>query len=428
LRLVLKCQESFRIRAFAPHTDGPSTNRMGFFALESVLAAAANTITIGLLFSTTGPYAALGREGLDGALFAVEEINKGGTCAFALRTDHRDPAGVTERYAGLARDLLGKGGARHIVGCTTSWSRKEVIPVLEKHGAMLWYPCPYEGFECNEQVIYLGACPNQHILPLLQYILPRFGTNGYLVGSNYIWGWETNRIARDILEQSGGAIVGERYAPLGDVDIGHIIRDIRAKRPAFVVNTLIGPSSYAFLRAYRDLGISDPDFAMARRPVLSCNLAEREAASLGDVAEGLYTIAPYFQDLSSEANRQFLKRVGTVRPSALPVSAFFAQAYSAVHILAAGLSRAGTDESRAVLGAMIEREMPTPFGRIRISAANNHAALKPHIARVLGNGRLTVIEHRRDPILPDPYLAHTNLVIGNTSEIGNAAGHLRVVK
>jgi len=179
------------------------------------LTALPTTVAVGLLFSTTGPDAALGREGPAGTRLAIDEINGSARHDFTLRAEHRNPQGVAERYASMAQDLVERAGAHHIVGCTTSWSRKDVIPVLEKHGATLWYPCPYEGFECNEQVVYIGACPNQHILPLLDYVLPRFGVEGYLVGSNYIWGWETNRIARNIVEQSAGIVTGERYVAPG---------------------------------------------------------------------------------------------------------------------------------------------------------------------------------------------------------------------
>ncbi len=63
-------------------------------------------------------------------------------------------------------------GCRHIVGTVTSQARKDVIPVVEKYDAQLWYVCPYEGFEANRNVVYTGACPNQHLLPLFQHLLP----------------------------------------------------------------------------------------------------------------------------------------------------------------------------------------------------------------------------------------------------------------
>jgi branched-chain amino acid transport system substrate-binding protein len=382
---------------------------------------------VGVLFSRSGPYAAIGREGFAGAMTAIAEINEapGGV---KLAAEIRDPQGSAEQYAPLARELVAASGARHILGCTTSWSRKEVIPVLEKSGTLLWYPCPYEGFECNEQVIYLSACPNQHVLPLLRFVLPRFGANGYLVGSNYIWGWETSRIARDVIERSGGSVAGERYVPLGDTDIARIIEEIRHKRPDFVLNTLIGPSSYAFLRAYRELGRGSPDFAPAVRPVLSCNLAESEAAELGDAVAGHYVTAPYFQSLETGENRRFVavaRRLGSAPAS---LSAFFAQAYAAVHLLAGAIELAGTDAPEQVRAAALQTDVMSPFGLLRIDPATNHAVLTPRIGRADGEGRFEIVSEGEQAIVPDPYLARSALAVRLTPDAGEPVAYLRVVK
>ena len=92
------------------------------------------------------------------------------------------------------------------------------------------------------------------------HVVPRFGANGFLLGSNYIWGWETNRVARDLIADAGGEVRGERYLPLGETDVSRLIDEIRATRPDFVLNNLIGSSSYAFLAAYAELGLEDPHF------------------------------------------------------------------------------------------------------------------------------------------------------------------------
>jgi len=392
------------------------------------LATAQDLVRLGLLFSTTGPYAALGREGLAGASAAVAEINETGAYGLRLAAEARDPGGWSELYASMAGDMVAASGARHIVGCTTSWSRKELIPVLEKTGTMLWYPCPYEGFECHEQVVYLGASPNQHVLPLLDYILPRFGSQAFLVGSNYIWGWETSRIARDIIEHSGGAVLGERYVPLGDADVGRLIEEIRAKRPAFVLNTLVGPSSYAFLAAYHALGQADAAFDQAVRPVISCNFAESEAAALGVVAAGQYVIAPYFQSLDTPENARFLAVAARHAPQMPQVSAFFAQAYAAVHMLALGIAEAGSDRPEAVRAAVTRMSYVAPFGPISIDAATNHAILVPRIGRADAGGRFEVVADAGEAMVPDPYLAHSSLAVGPVPRAGDRAAHLRVIK
>ena len=362
-----------------------------------------DVVAIGVLFSASGPYAAISKEGLAGTMLAVNEINARGNNGYRLEAIVRDPQGATENYAALAADLVKTSGARHIIGCTTSWSRKEVIPLLEKSNTMLWYPCPYEGFEAHEQVVYLGACPNQHVLPLLEFGLPRFGADGYLVGSNYIWGWETNRIARNAIEASGGRVAGERYVPIGDVDVSRIIEEIRVKRPAFVLNTLIGQSSYAFLEAYAALGEVDASFRPASCPVLSCNFAERELAAVGRAAVGQYVVSPYFQSLKTQENALFLAAVERFAPNTHHISAFFAQAYAAVHLLAAGLSAAGTDETRAVLGALPGRRVTAPFGPVEVESTNNHAILTPRIAQAENEG-FRIVADNGAAIRPDPYL------------------------
>jgi branched-chain amino acid transport system substrate-binding protein len=389
---------------------------------------ASDQIPIGVMFSTEGPYASLGREGFVGAMTAIAEINEGGVHPFELRAEIRDPKGNIEAYAGLCRDIVDSSGAQFVVGCTTSWSRKEVIPVLEKTGTHLWYPCPYEGFEGNDHVVYVGACPNQHIVPLLGYVLPRYGREPMLIGSNYIWGWETNRIAREHIERAGGTVKGERFVPLGDIDIAHIIEEVRQKRPDFVLNTLIGPSSEAFVEAYAGLGRVDATFAPERRPIISCNWTESEVAALGQKATGHLTVAPYFQSIETEGNRAFLATTKRLAPQQRYVSAFFAQSYAAVHMIARGIAATGRNEAAAVLQHAKTDSYEAPFGATRIHAETNHAILTPSIGRATAAGQFEVMMTAEAPVLPDPYLVRPLVKDAVTPTSRPTPTHLRVVK
>jgi branched-chain amino acid transport system substrate-binding protein len=389
----------------------------------------ADRISVGVLFSRSGPYASLGREGYDGALMAIHEINATSRYSFKLVPEIRDPAGQTELYPVLSRDILETSNARFIVGCTTSWSRKEVIPVLEKTGAHLWYPCAYEGFECNDHVVYVGACPNQNIVPLLDYILERYQAHTFLVGSNYVWGWEINRIAREIIERAGGEVLGERYVALGDQDIDHIIEEIRAYRPGFIVNTLIGPSSVAFFRAYRELAKSDPSFAANVRPIVSCDWTEPEVKELGEAAAGHLNIAPYFQALQTPANEQFSATLAKYVPDAREISAFFVQAYACVHMIAQGIAATQKNSTRYVLKYACENDYHGPLGAVRIQAANNHASLSAIIGRARAEGGFDIVSNDGIPVVPDPYLADVNRPPPSAhADDPRRIKHLRVIK
>ncbi len=363
---------------------------------------------VGVLFSRSGGYSRPAEQGYFGALAAVADINANDAYPFKLEAHHADPKGNADRYAELCRDLIRTTGAQHIVGCTTSWSRKEVIPVVEKLDALLWYPCVYEGFEVSENLIYVAACANQHLVPLLDHIVPRFGARAFLTGSNYIWGWETNRIARDILTRSGGAVLGERYVPIGDEDIDHLIEEIREKRPDFILNNLIGTSSYAFLAAYRALGMEDPAFRPENCPVVSCNLCENETTRLGADAAGHYTVSSYFRALASEENDRFAARMKASEPSRV-ADAFFVQAYAAVVMIAEAIRRTGSDAAQDVLEAVRTQETATPLGPVRVDRGTNHVNLCAHIGRARADGDFDIVHYCRETIAPDPFLTATPL-------------------
>jgi len=351
------------------------------------------SVPIGLLFSRSGDYARLSAEARTGAMEAVRAVNADPARGVSFAVTEADPAGRTERYAPLCHDLLRSGEIRHVVGCITSWSRKEVAPVLERHGAMLWYAPPYEGFEAHDRIVYLGACPNQHLVPLLGYVVPRFGAEAFLVGSNYIWGWEVNRLARDIVGDAGGRVLGERYLPLGDTDVARMIEEIRAARPSFVLNTLIGPSSYAFIEAYAALAREDASFRADLRPIVSCNLVEPEITELAGAGEGHIAVSPFFAGMAASP-----------MPQAGATSAFMASAYSAVLILADAIEAAGDDAPDTVTRAFAGRSFLTPLGDVAVDPHNHHVDLPVRIGAIRGD-RFEALWQSPFLVAPDPYLS-----------------------
>src|ERR1700681_2652473 len=102
---------------------------------------------------------------------AVDEINESDEFDFVFAPHLRDPGGVVAAYHTACADLIREEQVDHIVGCYTSASRKQVLPIVERTDRLLWYPARYEGFECSDNVIYVGASPNHNVLPLVRYVL-----------------------------------------------------------------------------------------------------------------------------------------------------------------------------------------------------------------------------------------------------------------
>jgi branched-chain amino acid transport system substrate-binding protein len=365
------------------------------------------TFRVGVMFSTTGSYSVVARSMLNGALLAFREIIDAGG-PVVPEPIVVNPSGELARYRALSLELLASG-VRHVVGCYTSSSRKEVIPCFEKFDSLLWYPSHYEGFESSDNVIYTGAAPNQHVLPLVEYLTTHIGNRAFCIGSNYIWAWENNRIFREALMAREGTVMAERYLPVGDSDFDRVIAAILELRPDFVFNTLIGTSAYAFFRAFRAACRARGIDQATAIPIASCTLSEPELAEIGQGAvDGHLSCSVYFSSLPSPANTAFIRAYAQAFPEG-PLSSADAEAsYVAVKLLAAALRQAETDDAQAVRTAVANQRLVAPQGEVRIDPQTYHAWLTPRIGRSTASGKFEVLLEARDPVAPDPYLVQTS--------------------
>jgi branched-chain amino acid transport system substrate-binding protein len=335
-----------------------------------------------------------------------------------------NPGGDLARYAELSREMTGSG-IRHVVGCYTSSSRKEVIPCFEKHDALLWYPSHYEGFESSNNVIYTGASPNQHVLPLVNYLLPNIGTRAFCVGSNYIWAWENNRIFREAMTAQGGKVLAERYIAIGDTELRQVVDAILETQPDFVFNNLIGTSAYAFFRLFRAACQAHGIDQAASIPVASCTLSEPELEEIGEgVVDGHLSSSVYFSSLDTPANAAFVAAYRSNFPDGPATSADAEASYNAVNLLVRALHAASTDEVAAVKEAVTHQRLGAPQGEVWIDPQTFHAWLTPRIGRSTKNARFDVIVEESGPVQPDPYLVQSSPRFAVASRTPN----LRVVK
>ncbi|WP_413731224.1 transporter substrate-binding protein [Sodalis sp. RH20] len=356
-------------------------------------------IEVGILLSTEGTYRHMAESALAGMRHALAETNADPCFPYILNATHINPAGNLSAYSAGVERLI-SAGARHIFGTITSASRKEIIPDLEQHNALLWYGCPYEGYESSEQVIYLGGCPNQTLLPLLRLALGEFGKRAWLTGSNYVWGWESNRIAREAIEIAGGEVLAEKYLHLGHTAVEELAEQTLRAAPDFVLNNLVGESSYAFLRRLDRL------CAQAGRmlPVLSCNLTEAETSQLGEIrALRLLSCGPFFAATNTAfCHRQQLLH-GWTR-----FSHYYTGAWLAVKLFANALQQSMDSDPDAIRRALYLNGQQTALGALSVSSRNNHTFLPCHIAE-LRHGAFHLLYSESHPVAPDPYLTATDL-------------------
>lgn len=366
-------------------------------------------VKVGVLYSQTGATSAIESSQRLGTLLAIEEINEGGGInGREIVAVQYDPASNFHQFRALAERLVAIDNVNVIFGCYMSSTRKAVIPVVEKYNRILFYATLYEGFEFSNNIIYTGAAPNQNSVQLADYMMSSFGGRVYLVGSDYIYPYESNRIMSDLVNQRpGGSVVAQRYLPLdaGPRDFDAIVAEIRDLQPDFIFSTVVGNATQHLYRAYAEAGLNP-----RAMPIASLTTSEVEVAQMGaQVAAGHFTSAPYFSSIDTPENRRVIDRFRARFGDEVRPNACWEAAYFQVHMFANAMRATGTDLVPVLMPQLLGTEFVAPQGRVRIEPGNHHTHLYPRIGRANSKGEFSIVRASKQAVAPDPYLVTHSL-------------------
>jgi urea transport system substrate-binding protein len=364
----------------------------------------AEPIVVGILHSRTGPMAASETAVIEATVLALDEVNRaGGVLGRPVRWIIADGASDEATFAREAERLIVREGVQAVFGCWTSASRKAVREVIERHDNLLFYPVQYEGCEASPNVVYLGASPNQQIIPAVAWGLETQGRRVALIGSDYVFPRMANAIIRDQLQALRGELVAEVYVPLGasagQVDLA--VGVIQKARPDVVLNTINGAANAPFC-----LGLSRLATGSGRGPVvISFSLAEPEIQALGKVVRpvGQFAAWNYFQSVSRPENRAFVDAFRTRYGADRVVSDPMEAAYCGVSLWARAVEEAGTPEMGPVRMALRQQSMNAPEGIVSIDPENQHAWKTVRIGQVEPDGQFAIVWDSSRPVPPIPF-------------------------
>lgn len=362
-----------------------------------------DTWQIGIIMSETGVTGAIERTQVTAVRLAVAEINAaGGVRGRRLQPVFRDPKSRPSLYRSFAQELCRDGKIRVIFGGHMSSTRKAMLPAIEANNALLFYPTLYEGFEYSRHCVYTGAAPNQNSVPLVDYLHATFGSRIFMVGSDYVYPYESNRIVADLFRSRGGEVLDEIYVPL-DLRAHHIARiidRIRDTRPDMIYSTVVGDGIIPFYTAFRDAG-----FDAQAMPIASQSTSEIDVVRMPPgVADGHVIAAPFFDTLQTPAAQDFTRTFRIMAGAPMPATAPAEAAYFSVHLYAAALALAGEDDIDRLLPALYEVEVDAPQGPVRVDRLTNHTHLWPRVARIREQGPYEIVSHPAQRVAPDPYL------------------------
>lgn len=399
-QLALRKRKSVNVKAAGRRgaiAAGPATARVN----RTGLAVTDTTVKVGILHSETGTMA-LGEAGaIQAELLAIKQINEqGGVLGREIEVVQEDGASDPPIFAEKARKLLADDKVAAVFGCCTSSSRKALLPLLEQHNGMLYYPSIYEGMEQSKHVIYVGQEATQQILVGLDWLMKKRGAKSFfLIGSDYVWPRTSNRIARKHLEKAGCRVVGEEYAELGHTQFQSVIARIKNAKPDVLYVLIAGGSNVAFYKQLKAAGID-----LNTQLLMSNSLSEDITEGIGgDNIAGAYVCLKYLQSLGNPNNTAFVAAFKEMWDEDSVVGDMAQNAYLGPWLWKLAVEKAGCfDVDRVAASSPGIEFKDAPAGYVRVHE-NHHLWSKTRIGRARRDGQFDVIFETGDLIEPNPF-------------------------
>jgi urea transport system substrate-binding protein len=364
-------------------------------------------IRVGILHSLSGTLTAAERPLQQLLVMLIEQLNEaGGLLNRPVEAVIADPASDPALYAEHAEAMLTEQDIAVLFGCWRSASRHQVLPVLERHGALLFYPSQYEGEEQSPHVFYSGATPQQQALPAIDFLFAQGRRKFFLIGTDYVYPRTTNAIVKAYLNSRGigSGAVSELYVPFGERVWRETVESMRRfgnSGDAAVVSTLSGDSNVHFFREFARQNLSAGSL-----PVMALSLGEAELPPLAHVAmEGNYAAWTYLHSIGHEANRDFVAqwRAFTGETSATTNDAMEATLV-AFRLWCKAVQAAGSTDPVRVRAALGGLEVQSPSGyAVRMDATNHHLHKPAFIGRMTADGRILPVWESGKLVAPEPW-------------------------
>lgn len=356
------------------------------------------TIKIGILCSLTGPMAIEEKPMMEAMMLAIDEINdNGGLLGRTLEPILFDGASNPERYAKGALELIQQEKVAVIFGGGDSISRRNTRAIIEAESALLVYPMDYEGGKPSPRIVYVGAAPNQKLIPAVNWAFQNIGSRFFLIGTDTIYSHVANAIIKDFIYALNAEVIGESYIPIDNtLGLDSIIERIEASRPDVILNSIEGAGNLDFFKLLRETHPTNI-------PTISFDLTENTLRYLTRVHfDKDYAIWGYFQTINSKKNQEFEQAFYDKYGKGRAIDDPMESSYVGVYLWSQAVIDAKSSDPNAVLKNIPNQSFTGPSGLIYMDR-ETQSAYRPVRIGVVTDHQFQVVWDSETSIMPVQY-------------------------
>ena len=285
--------------------------RLGPMLLGGALAAGAGAsaggeeLRIGFLAAMTGPFAAVGKDMVDGFQLYLDKVNNklgGADVKLIVEDEQAKPdVGVTK-----AKKLILQDHVQMFIGGILAPTGYALAPVSTAEKTVYIASIPAADDLTQRQLdkypyfVRTGWSSSQPSHPFGQWACEQGYKKVAVVAADYAFGYEVVGGFQKSFEECGGKVIQKIWPPLGTKDFGPYIPTIKQDADA-IFSLMVGPMSLQFPKQLAAAGNT--------KPVIGGGTSYDEFTlpAMGDEAIGGVSPLQYSAALDTPANAEFVK-------------------------------------------------------------------------------------------------------------------------
>ena len=209
-------------------------------------------LVIGLTMDASGQYGASGNEERLGAMMAIREFNaKGGVLGRTIEAIHIDTETTPATGSRVAERMITRNEAAFLIGALHSGVANAISQVAQKYGCVYLNTnssSPTEaGKDCHRVKFVWDGNGTNFAHAIVKNALKVNGNRWLLLTNDYVWGHNTSKAMRTLVEANGGKIVDELLVPQNTRDFSSYLLKVQQIKPD-VVAAAVGGDDIKALR------------------------------------------------------------------------------------------------------------------------------------------------------------------------------------
>ena len=270
----------------------------------------------------------------------------------------------------LARRLIQQDKVDVLVAGFASAEREAIRPIVDQFKQLYFYTNQYEGGVADANTFCTGPVCEQQVIPVVQYMVEKFGPRGYTLAADYNFGQLTAAWTKAFAPLVGGQIIAEEFVPLSVSEFSQVIARVQQAKPDWVMTLLVGQNQQNY---YPQAAAAGLKFPMAS----TVNMAqgyEHKRFKPPSLAN-MHNAIQYQLEVPTARNRAFVKRWMAMFPEDQYIGEMAQNTYFTIHLYAKAARLAGTTDQATLKKALeLGWSIEAPEGSVFLEPGTHHCA------------------------------------------------------